>query len=328
MKILLTGAEGFIGSHLLDKLSKIKNINIDCSILHNTNNSYGNINTNLLKKKNIKFFFCDLTDSGFVNNLINKNKYDYILNLASLISVPLSFDLPNTFFKNNIEIAHNLLNSCRSSKNIKKIFFFSSSEVYGSAKNLPITEKHPLQPQSPYAASKIAVDSLVLSYWYSYKLPVTIIRPFNCYGPKQSQRAVIPAIINQFLSKKKLIKLGTTSTFRDYTLVYDLVKIIEKLLFMETKLSGEVINIGTSKYFQIKDIVSLVSKITKKNKRIILDKQRKRPNKSEIDRLLCDNTKLLKIIGNYKFTSFVVGLKQTINYQKKILKSNNDNYHK
>ena len=111
-------------------------------------------------------------------------------------------------------------------------------------------------------------------------------------------------------------------------MVFDLVKIIEKLLFMETKLSGEVINIGTNKYFQIKDIVSLVSKITKKNKRIIFDKQRKRPNKSEVDQLLCDNTKLLKIIGNYKFTSLVMGLKQTINYQKKFLKSNNDNYHK
>ena len=318
-KILITGAEGFIGSHISEYFNNNSNFEIHLTVMYNSFNSIGNLQKIFknFDQKRVFIHFVDLTDQLFVSNLFKKYKFDYVLNLAALISVPFSFESPNIYFNNNISLTQNILNSSLENLKIKKIFQFSSSEVYGSAIYTPIDEKHPLQPQSPYSASKISTDSLSLSYYYSYSLPVTIIRPFNCYGPRQSNRGVIPTIIDQILNKNNnRIKLGNTSTFRDYTYVQDLAKIIFMLIASKKNLLGQTINIGTNKTHKIIDIVNTVNKITKSNKKVFMDNLRIRPKKAEVDLLRCDNRKLKKIIGKFKFTTFKDGLKKTINWKK------------
>jgi nucleoside-diphosphate-sugar epimerase len=317
MNILLTGADGFIGSQMLEALLKNTSFKVHTTSFYNSFGNKGWINKELLNNKRILNHSIDLRDSSYVYDMIIKNKFKYIINMAALISVPYSYVSPDIFFRNNLELTQNILNAAKISKSAIKILLFSSSEVYGSAIYLPIDEKHPLQPQSPYSASKISTDSLGLSYFYTYGLPITILRPFNCYGPRQSLRAIVPTIICQYLNKNiKNIKLGNLKTSRDLTHVDDLVSIIIKLINTKKNLKGKIINIGSGKSHKINEIVNKVSKIVKIKKKIMTINSRLRPNLSEVKNLMCNNSLLKKIIGKYKFLELDEGLTTTINWYK------------
>ena len=219
------------------------------------------------------------------------------MHLAALIGIPYSYEAPRSYIDVNITGTLNLLEVARKKK-IKKFIQTSTSEVYGSAQYIPMDEKHPKIPQSPYAASKSAADQLAMSYYYSYNLPVTILRPFNIFGPRQSMRAVIPTIINQVISNKNKINLGTIKSKRDYTFVADTVKAFEKCI-KNKKVVGEIINIGNNFEISIKEIVQLISKLSNKKIEINIDKKRLRPTKSEVMRLRSSN-KLSKNLLKWK----------------------------
>jgi len=318
--ILVTGAEGFIGSHLVECLLKNK-YKVKALVLYNSFNSWGWLEKISKKNKlNLEIITGDIRDYIFCENII-KN-VDIIFNLASLISIPYSYEAAESFIDTNIKGTFNLCAASKKSK-VKNFFHISTSEVYGSAIYTPIDERHPLQPQSPYSASKISSEAIALSFFYTYSLPVTVIRPFNTYGPRQSARAIIPNIISQLISKKKYIEIGNIKSIRDFSFVLDqcndLMKIINK-----KKIYGQIFNLGSGTSISIENLINLICKISKKNIKIKTDKQRFRPKKSEVNELVCDNRKITKLIGKSKRLSLEKGLKQTIEWFK--IKDNFDKY--
>ncbi len=315
-KVLLTGADGFIGSHLTHSLLK-NGYKVMALSYYNSFNNYGWLDfINVTSNKNLKIISGDITDSSFVNS-ISKN-VDYIIHLASLISIPYSFLSPNVFVNTNITGTLNLLEAASSNK-IKKFIHTSTSEVYGTAQYTPIDEKHPLNPQSPYAATKVGADSLVNSYFFSKSVPVVTLRPFNVFGPRQSARAIIPTIISQCLKKTKSLNLGNLNSIRDFTYVEDTVDAYIKTLRSEnSKIFGETINIGSGYPITIEDLVKKIIKLTNYNGNLKIQKQRLRPHKSEVEVLHCDNKKAKKLlqwqIKETKEDYFDKNLKQTINW--------------
>lgn len=316
-KILITGGTGFIGSHLAEKCV-INGYKVTVFDRYNPNYNLGNLENSIYKNK-IKFIFGDIRDFDSVNNAVKKN--DAVFHLAALIGIPYSYLSPNAYIKTNVEGTYNVLEACKNNK-IAKTIITSTSEVYGTAKYIPIDEKHPLQPQSPYSASKIAADNLALSYHYSFGLPLMIIRPFNTYGPRQSQRAIIPTIINQLMnnSNKGLLKLGNVEPTRDFTFVEDTVEGYLNCL-KKAKFKGEVINIGTGFEISIKNLVKIISKILNKEAKIKKSIKRSRPKKSEVERLCCSTKKAKKFLNwKAKFSNFLglkKGLSKTIDWQTK-----------
>ena len=257
MKILLTGSEGFIGSHLVEKLVK-NGHELTCLVLYNSFNSWGWLDKIDDKiKKNIKIITGDIRDEFLVKSLIKKNT-DVVINLAALIGIPYSYRSPKSYFETNSIGILNILNSSINS-NVKKIIHTSTSEVYGTPKYIPIDESHLVSAQSPYAASKIAADQIALSYNKSFNLPVTILRPFNTFGPRQSLRAIIPTIVTQLI-KNKVLKLGSLYPTRDLTFVDDTVDAFVSTLNKKKDI-GEIINIGSGFEISVKDLVSQISKI-------------------------------------------------------------------
>jgi NAD dependent epimerase/dehydratase len=323
-KILITGGTGFIGSHLAEKCIQ-KGYQVTVFDRYNVNYNLGNLSNSIFRKK-IKFVFGDIRDFDSVDNVVKKN--DIILHLAALIGIPYSYISPNAYIKTNIEGTYNILESAKKNK-CSKVFVTSTSEVYGSAKYMPIDENHPLQPQSPYSASKIAADNLALSYYYSFNLPVAIIRPFNTYGPRQSQRAVIPTIINQILNTKdNFIELGNLTPTRDFSYVTDICEGFIKAINSKN-LSGEVINLGTGNNFSIKKIAQLISKLIKREIKFKKSNLRFRPKKSEVQNL-CSSIKKAKKKLNWKpkytgVKGFERGLLETIEWNKKLKKNNFSN---
>jgi len=314
MKILLTGSEGFIGSHLTEELVK-SGYKVKCFVLYNSFNSYGWL-TNLKKEilNNCEIIFGDIRDINSVKSAVKG--VDVIIHLAALIGIPYSYNASDSYIDTNIKGTLNLLNIAKNS-NIKKFIHTSTSEVFGSAQYLPMDEDHPVNCQSPYAASKAGADSLVMSYQKSFGLPVSIIRPFNTFGPRQSLRAVIPTIISQTLFNGGKIKLGNIKTKRDYTYIKDTVNAF-KLAIKNSKCIGEHINIGNNFDISIRDIVKTVEKITNIRTQIIFDSQRVRPKTSEVNKLKSSNNKAKKIL-NWKpklkgKKGFEIGLKKTINW--------------
>ena len=289
--IFITGSEGFIASHIIEKFVD-KGYKIYALILYNSFGDIGNLKfipKNKLKK--IEVIFGDLRDTGTYEKYISK--VDYVLNLASLISIPYSYIAQKSYFDNNILGASSLFDVCKK-HNLKKIVHFSTSEIYGTPKKIPINENTSLNPQSPYAASKLAVDHIAKSYFYSFGMPIVILRPFNNFGPRQSRRAVIPEIICQSL-KNNTIYLGDTSTKRDFLYVEDTAEAVLKVLNSKNIL-GEEINIGSNQFFRIIDVVRKVSKILNKNIEVKIDTKKLRPRKSEVKVLLCDFSKAKKIL--------------------------------
>lgn len=308
---LITGAEGFIGSHLCEMLYKL-NYKVNVVTQYNSFNSHGWLeNSKYFERYNI--YHGDLRDENFCNKITFKK--DIVFNLASLIAIPFSYESPKLYFDNNVGLTLNLLNSCRLNK-VKRLIHVSSSEVYGTAQYVPIDEKHPLQPQSPYSASKISADAAVFSFYCSYGLPISIVRPFNTYGPRQSSRAIIPTIISQLLSGKKIINLGDLSPTRDFNYVLDTCRgIIE--ISKSREAIGEIINIGSGSEISIKNLFHLINKIMNLNAKTNSDKSRIRPKKSEVKRLLCDNTKMKRLTNFSNKVSLEEGLKKTIKWMEK-----------
>ena len=290
MKIYITGSEGFFGSHLTEYLVKLGH-HITCLIQYNSFHNYGWLDElKNQKKKNVKYLFGDIRDFSFLKNT-TKN-HDIIINLAALISIPHSYTSVKSFLDTNIIGTFNLLEACKENK-IKQLIHTSTSEVYGTALYAPIDEKHPLQPQSPYSASKNR-DNLVMSYHYSYGLPVAILRPFNMFGPRQSTRAVIPTIITQVL-KKNSIKLGTLNVSRDFNFVYDIAEGFRKSL-LNKKTIGQVINLGSGLETKLIDLIKYIEVISKKKIIIKITEKRKRPINSEVFRLIADNKKAFRLL--------------------------------
>ena len=328
-KIFITGGSGFIGSHLVEKCIRL-GYTVKTLIPYNVDNSCGWIDHFDKKiRDNVEVILGDVCD----NNLFKKEtkKFDVIFHLAALISIPYSYKSPKSYISTNINGTLNGLEAARDN-NVGLFVNTSTSEVYGSAQYVPIDEKHPLNAQSPYAASKIAADQLSLSYFRSFGLPVTILRPFNTFGPRQSQRAAIPAIINQILSDKKEIKLGNLNAHRDFTYVDDTVNGYIKLIGNQKSI-GEIINLGTGSSFSIKETLSFICEILNKDVKVKVDEERLRPKKSEVNKLLSKNTKAKKILKwRPKFngkSGFFNGLKKTIEWSKQnedLLKNQSDSY--
>jgi len=287
--ILVTGGSGFIGSHLVEYLVK-KNLKVISFDRYNTSNNLGWLQNSPYKKK-IKFILGDIRDYDSVYNTLKK--CNSVIHLAALIGIPYSYESPAAYIKTNVEGTYNVLEAAKNLK-IKNIIITSTSEVYGTAKKYKLSENDLVKGQSPYAATKIAADQLALSYNLSFKIPVKIIRPFNTFGPRQSQRAIIPTIISQII-RKKIIKIGNKNSTRDFTYVKDLCEAFYKVL-KSKKCIGQIINVGSGKEISINDLIKKINYLNKSKNKIKIEKKRLRPIKSEVNRLRCDNAKIKKLL--------------------------------
>ena len=293
MKILLTGADGFIGSHLTEALVRAGH-DVKAFVLYNSFNSWGWLDrcADDIKGK-FEVFSGDIRDTNGVREAVKGS--DAIIHLAALIAIPYSYHSPETYVDTNIKGTLNILQAAREF-DVRRLIHTSTSEVYGTAKFVPITEDHPLQGQSPYSASKIGADQLAHSFFTSFALPVVTVRPFNTYGPRQSARAVIPTIISQIANGKNQIKLGSISPTRDFNYIKDTVDGFIAALESENGL-GEVINLGSNYEVSIGETAEMIAEVMNAEIKIINDKQRLRPKESEVERLWADNSKAKELFG-------------------------------
>lgn len=292
-KVLVTGADGFIGSHLTEYLVR-QGHDVRAFCLYNSFGSKGWLDT--LEKdirKSLDIFMGDVRDPNGVRTAMKG--CDVVLHLAALIGIPYSYHSPDSYVDTNIKGTLNIVQAARD-LGVKKVVVTSTSEVYGTARFVPITEAHPLQGQSPYSASKIGADQLAMSFYLSFGTPVAVIRPFNTYGPRQSTRAVIPTIITQLASGAQKIKLGSVHPTRDFNYIKDVVRGFVAVAESDKSI-GEVINIGSNYEISIKDTVALIAECMGKKVSIICEDKRRRPSKSEVERLWADNAKARKLAG-------------------------------
>lgn len=292
-KVLVTGADGFIGSHLVEALVH-RGYEVRAFVYYNSFNSWGWLDSCSQEiKDQIEVVAGDVTDPFGVRRAAQD--CEYILHLAALIAIPYSYQSPETYINTNIKGTLNVLEAARAT-GASKVVVTSTSEIYGTARYVPIDEAHPHQGQSPYSASKIGADQMALSYFRSFDLPVSIIRPFNTYGPRQSARAVIPTIITQIAAGKRQIKLGSVHPTRDFNYVEDTVSGFISILESQESI-GEEINIGSNYEISIGDTASLIAEVMGCEIEIISDDLRLRPEKSEVERLWADNGKALRLLG-------------------------------
>lgn len=310
MRVLVTGAAGFIGSHLAELCVK-NGYDVRAFIHYNARNSWGWLE-NSQHKKDIEVFSGDIRDYDSVSNAMKG--CNTVFHLAALIGIPYSYISPLAFVKTNIEGTYNVLEASKN-LSVENVLITSTSETYGTAQYTPIDEKHPLVGQSPYSASKIAADQLAISYHRSWNLPVKIVRPFNTYGPRQSARAVIPATILQILSSEKRIKLGNVHPTRDLTYVKDTAQAFVEILKADDLL-GEITNVGMKEEISIIDLVKLISDLLGADIEIISEEERIRPGKSEVERLVCDNTKIFQKTNWRPSYNLEKGLGETIEWLK------------
>jgi len=317
-KVLVTGADGFIGSHLVELLVE-KGYDVKAFVYYNSFNTWGWLDT-LPKEKldKIEVFCGDIRDPNGVREAMKG--VDTVFHLAALIAIPFSYHSPDSYVDTNIKGTLNVLQAARDLK-LERVLVTSTSEVYGTALYVPIDEDHPLQGQSPYSATKIGADQLALSFYRSFNLPVTLVRPFNTFGPRQSARAVIPTIITQLLAGKEEIKLGSLTPTRDFNYVKDTANGFLEIALSD-KTIGEVVNIATQQEISIGDLANeLIRQINPKAK-IVCDEQRLRPEKSEVNRLLGKNEKILRLTNWKPQYTFEEGIKETIEF----IKNNMDSY--
>ena len=307
-KVLVTGADGFIGSHLVEMLDS-EGYQIRALAQYNSFNNWGWLE-GLECLDRIEVVTGDIRDPSFCKEIISET--DYVFHLAALIAIPFSYTAPNSYVETNI---NGTLNVCQAAKELGniRVIHTSTSEVYGSALYVPINESHPLQPQSPYSASKIGADAMAMSFYNSFNLPITIARPFNTYGPRQSARAVIPTIISQIADGAETIKLGDLSPTRDFNYVTDTCRGFIQLLECEDSI-GKSVNIGSNFEISIADTLDMIKRLMNSDVKFITDETRLRPEKSEVNRLWCDNSLISKLTGFSPQVNLSEGLKNTIDW--------------
>jgi len=306
MKLLITGAGGFIGSHLAEQCV-IEGFKIRALLRYNSRSTFGWLENSIYRKE-IEIIFGDIRDFDSVVRAMEGCQG--VFHLAALIGIPYSYLSPLAYIRTNVEGTYNVLEAARIT-HLENILVTSTSETYGTAQYIPIDERHPIIGQSPYSASKIAADQLALSYHKAFDLPVKIVRPFNTFGPRQSARAVIPTIITQIINRPDEVRLGNLEPSRDLTYVRDTVQGFLEIWKSKT-LYGEIINIGMNEEISVSDLAGKIAKLLKKEIRILLDSNRVRPAQSEVDRLRCDNTKIISHTNWRPQYNLERGLKETI----------------
>lgn len=306
--ILVTGADGFIGSHLVELLVR-EGYKVKALSQYNSFNYWGWLE-DVECHSDIEVLSGDVRDPHYCKNITKD--VDIIFHLAALIAIPYSYVAPDSYVDTNIK---GTLNICQAAleNGVDRVIHTSTSEVYGTAQYVPIDENHPIQPQSPYSASKIGADAMALSFFNAFNLPVTVARPFNTYGPRQSARAVIPTIISQIASGKRKIQLGDVSPTRDFNYVADTCRGFLDLARCE-KAIGETINIGSNYEISIKDMLNLIRELMNSDVEFLVDKSRLRPGRSEVFRLWCDNTKIRELTGFEPSYDIRSGLEATIDW--------------
>lgn len=314
-KVLVTGAGGFIGSHLVERLVSL-GANTRALVRYNSSGTAGWLDRSHVRSE-IEILFGDIRDWKFVRHATSG--VDVVFHLAALIGIPYSYHAPFSYLSTNIEGTLNILQTALDA-DVEKLVQTSTSEVYGTARHVPINEDHPLQAQSPYAASKIGADKLAESFHLSFGLPVTIIRPFNTFGPRQSGRAVIPTIISQALTQST-VKLGHLTSTRDFNYVADTVEGFIQIAQAPDAV-GQVINIGSGEEISIQDLTQLIFSIAGKEKLIEVGLERLRPETSEVERLCADNEKAKRLLGWMPKYTLKEGLIQTISW----IENNLDRY--
>lgn len=306
--VLITGADGFIGSHLTERLVK-EGANVKALSQYNSFNNWGWLE-DVECKNDIEVLCGDVRDPNYMREITKG--IDIIFHLAALIAIPYSYIAPDSYIDTNIKGTLNVCQAARDN-NVSKTIITSTSEVYGTARYVPIDEKHPKQPQSPYSATKIGADAIAKSFYNAFDLPVTIARPFNTYGPRQSARAIIPTIITQIASGKKEIKLGDLTPTRDFNYVKDTCSGFVALAKCD-KTNGEEINIGSNYEISMGDTLNLIKEIMNSDVEFVQDKQRLRPKNSEVNRLWCDNTKIKELTGFKPEYDIRRGLEETVKW--------------
>lgn len=311
-KVLVTGADGFIGSHLTELLVE-KGYQVKAFTFYNSFNTWGWLDTLPQNKmKDVEIFAGDIRDPNGVREAMRG--VDGVFHLAALIAIPFSYHSPDSYVDTNIKGTLNVLQAARELET-ERIMVTSTSEVYGTAQYVPIDERHPFQGQSPYSATKIGADRLAESFYRSFSLPVTIVRPFNTYGPRQSARAVIPTIISQLLSGKEEIRLGSLRPTRDFNYVKDTAAGFLAIAESEQTI-GEEINIATQQEISIGDLAHEIIRQINPGARIVCDEQRLRPEKSEVNRLLGSNEKIRRLTMWEPRYTFEQGIGETIEWMR------------
>jgi len=309
-KILVTGACGFIGSHLVESLVE-EGFKVVAFDRYNINGDWGWLE-NSKYKNDFEMILGDIRDYDSVDKALNG--CSSVFHLAALIGIPYSYISPLAYIRTNVEGTYNILESSKN-RDLEQVLVTSTSETYGSAQYVPIDELHPLVGQSPYSASKIGADNMALSYYLSFDLPLKVVRPFNTYGPRQSARAIIPTIISQALAGKEKIHLGSLSPTRDLTFVKDTCKGFREI-YKSEKLFGEVVNIGMQEEVSIEDLANLIFELMDVEVEVLSEDRRIRPKKSEVDRLHCSNKKLKDNSNWQPDYNLRLGLTETINWFK------------
>ena len=311
-KVLVTGADGFIGSHLAEELIK-DGYDVRAFVYYNSFNSWGWLDAlpkNILDK--IEIFSGDIRDPNGTREAMKG--VDVVYHLAALIAIPFSYHSPDSYVDTNIKGTLNILQAAREF-GTKRVLVTSTSEVYGTAKYVPIDENHPFQGQSPYSATKIGADRIAESFYRSFNMPITIVRPFNTYGPRQSARAIIPTIITQLLAGESEIKLGSLSPTRDFNYVRDTTRGFIEIANSD-KTIGEEINIATQQEISIEQLANELIKQINPSAKIVCDEQRLRPENSEVNRLLGSNEKIKRLTNWKSAYTFEEGIKETIEWFK------------
>lgn len=323
-KIFITGADGFIGSHLTEHLVE-QGFEVKALCLYNSFGHKGWLDYAPKQvKENVEFVLGDIRDYGQMEESIKG--VDYVLHLASLIAIPYSYHAPQSYIDTNITGTHNILRAALKNS-VKQVVHTSTSEVYGTAQYVPIDEKHPLVGQSPYSASKIGADQIADSYYRSFELPVSTVRPFNTYGPRQSARAVIPTIISQLLNGADKLKLGNLTATRDFNFVKDTARGIASFIDNE-KSFGEVINLGTGTEISIEDLAKSIGEVVGQEFEFEIEQERIRPEKSEVERLCADNKKALELLSWKPEHAGLDGLKKGLAETVEWFKANaNDSFY-